>query len=49
MEEKTMVNDVLENVKAELTTYQGAISEAANTQLRHSIRTIQNSRNKRIL
>ena len=30
MDEKTMVNDVLEAVKAELTTYQGVISEAAN-------------------
>lgn len=43
MEEKTMVNDVLENVKAELTTYQGAISEAANQELRQTIQTIRNS------
>ena len=27
MEEKYMVNDILESVKAELTTYQGVIAE----------------------
>ncbi len=43
MDEKTMVNDVLENVKSELTTYQGAISEAANTELRQTIQNIRNS------
>lgn len=43
MEEKIMVNDVLENVKAELTTYQGVISEAANQELRQTIQTIRNS------
>lgn len=43
MEEKIMVNDVLENVKAELTKYQGVISEAANQELRQTIQTIRNS------
>ena len=43
MEEKIMVNDILENIKAELTTYQGAISEAANQELRQTIQTIRNS------
>ena len=32
MDEKTMVNDILNGVKSELTTYQGVISEAENTQ-----------------
>ncbi len=30
MDEKTMVNDILSNVKASLTTYQMAISESEN-------------------
>ena len=30
MDEKTMVNDILSGVKASLTTYQMAISEAEN-------------------
>ena len=33
MDEKTMVNDVLENVKASLGGYQTAISETANKRL----------------
>ena len=43
MEEKTMVNDVLEGTKAELTTYQGVISEAENMQLRQTIQQIRNN------
>ena len=43
MDEKTMVNDILESVKAELTTYQGVISEAENTQLRQTIQQIRNN------
>ncbi len=43
MEEKTMVNDILDGVKAELTTYQGVISEAENVQLRSTIQQIRNS------
>ena len=34
MEEKYMVNDILENVKAELTTYQGVISETENMRIK---------------
>lgn len=43
MEEKYMVNDILESVKAGLTTYQGVISEAENVQLRQTIQQIRNS------
>ena len=43
MDEKTMVNDILDNVKASLTTYQGVISEAENMQLRQTIQQIRNS------
>ncbi|MDR0978698.1 MAG: spore coat protein [Lachnospiraceae bacterium] len=43
MDEKYMVNDILEGIKASLTTYQGVISEAANTQLRQTIQQIRNS------
>ena len=42
MEEKYMVNDILESVKAELTTYQGVISEAENMQLRQTLQQIRN-------
>ena len=43
MEEKYMVNDILESVKAELTTYQGVISEAENMQLRQTFQQIRNN------
>lgn len=43
MDEKTMVNDILEGTKAELTTYQGVISEAENMQLRQTIQQIRNN------
>ena len=43
MEEKYMVNDILESTKAGLTTYQGIISEAENTQLRQTIQTLRNN------
>lgn len=43
MEEKTMVNDILDSTKAELTTYQGVISEAENMQLRQTIQQIRNN------
>ena len=43
MDEKTMVNDILEGVKSELTTYQGVISETENMQLRQAIQQIRNS------
>ena len=37
MDEKTMVNDILAGVKAGLTTYQGAINEAENMNLRQTL------------
>ena len=43
MDEKARVNEVLEAVKAELTTYQGVISEAANMQLRQTVQQIRNN------
>lgn len=43
MEEKYMVNDILESVKAELTTYQGVISEAENMQLRQTVQQIRDN------
>ena len=43
MEEKYMVNDILESTKAGLTTYQGVISEAENMQLRQTVQQIRNS------
>lgn len=43
MDEKTMVNDILEAVKAELTTYQGVIAETENMQLRQTVQQIRNS------
>ncbi len=43
MNEKTMVNDILAGVKTELTTYQTAISETANQELRQTMQTIRNS------
>ena len=43
MDEKTMVNDILGNVKADLTAYQNAISECENVQLRQTLQQIRNS------
>ncbi len=43
MDEKTMVNDILEAVKAELTTYQGVIAETENMQLRQTVQQIRNN------
>ena len=43
MDEKTMVNDILNAVKSSLTTYQGVISEAENMQLRQTVQQIRNS------
>ena len=43
MEEKTMVNDILGNVKADLTAYQTAISESENNQLRQTFQQIRNN------
>ncbi|MBQ9658576.1 MAG: spore coat protein [Clostridia bacterium] len=43
MDEKTMVNDILSNVKADLGSYQKAISECSNVQLRQTFQQIRNS------
>lgn len=43
MDEKTMVNDVLGSVKADLTAYQTAISESENMQLRQTFQQIRNN------
>lgn len=43
MEEKYMVNDILNGVKSELTSYQTAIAECANMQLRQTLQQIRNS------
>lgn len=43
MEEKYMVNDILESVKSELVTFQGVISEAENMQLRQTVQQMRNS------
>ena len=43
MDEKTMVNDILGSVKADLTAYQTAISEAENVGLRQTFQQIRNN------
>ena len=43
MDEKTMVNDILSNVKADLTAYQTAISETENMGLRQTFQQIRNN------
>lgn len=43
MEEKTMINDILSGVKSSLTTYQNAISECENTNLRQTLQQIRNN------
>ena len=43
MDEKTMVNDILACVKADLSSYQNAISETENMQLRQTFQQIRNS------
>jgi len=43
MDEKTMVNDILGSVKADLTAYQNAISECENTTLRQTLQQIRNN------
>jgi len=43
MDEKTMVNDILGNVKSDLTSYQTAISECENMGLRQTLQQIRNN------
>lgn len=42
MDEKTMVNDILNSTKADLNIYQQAISETENMQLRNAFQQIRN-------
>ena len=43
MDDKTMVNDIFGNVKADLTAYQTAISESENMGLRQTFQQIRNN------
>lgn len=43
MDEKTMVKDVLNMVKAELTTYQNVITETGNLELRQTVQSLRNN------
>ena len=43
MNEKTMVNDILENVKSDLSSYQKAIAECSNSQLSQTFQQIRNN------
>jgi len=43
MDEKTMVNDILSNIKTGLTTYQQVISETENMGLRQTLQQMRNS------
>ena len=43
MEEKTMVNDILGSVRADLNEYQTAIAQCENIQLRQTLQQIRNS------
>ena len=43
MDEKTMVNDILANVKSDLTAYQTAITETENMMLRQTLQQIRNN------
>lgn len=42
MDDKYMVNDILEGVKGDLTTLQGVINESENMQLRQTIQQMRN-------
>ena len=42
MDEKTMVNDILSNIKSGLTAYQTAISETENMALRQTLQQMRN-------
>ena len=43
MNEKIMVNDILSGVKANLSTYQTAITETENMELRQTLQQIRNN------
>lgn len=43
MDEKTLVNDILNSIKAELKTYQSIITQTENTALRQTVQQIRNN------
>ena len=43
MEEKYMVNDILENSKSSIKDFGGAILECSNSELRQTIQNLRNS------
>ena len=43
MDEKTMINDILEETKAKLCNYQKAISERENIQLRQTLKQLRDN------
>ena len=43
MDEKTMVNDILEGIKAKLSCYQNAITEAENIELRQTLKQLRDN------
>ncbi len=43
MDEKTMINDVLEQTKSKLTCYQNAISETENIELRQTLKQLRDN------
>ena len=43
MDEKTMINDVLEQTKSKLTCYQIAISETENIELRQTLKQLRDN------
>ena len=43
MDEKTMVNDILSDIKSGLTTYQTVISETENMGLRQTLQQMRNN------
>ena len=43
MDEKTMINDILEQTKSKLTCYQTAISETVNIELRQTLKQLRDN------
>lgn len=43
MDEKTMINDILEQTKSKLTCYQNAISETENIELRQTLKQLRDN------
>ena len=43
MDEKTMINDILDQTKSKLTSYQNAISETENIELRQTLKQLRDN------